>query len=245
MVGPVGLGQVVAAAAAQPPRGPRPRARAAARRGRPRRATSLALRRRVVLVPQLPAPLADTVAGDVALRRARARTSPSLLERAGLDAVLRRPRDRAAVGRRAAARDARAGARARPRGPAARRADVGARRRRARRRRGDDRRACARGRPLDRRRHARPRAGRAPRRPRRCGSDEPGVADRRRRTSPRRSSLVAIAAAISRWRARRARARHRRSPSCARSCQLTAVGFVIEAIFESRLARVRRRCCSR
>jgi len=45
----------------------------------------LALRRRVVLVPQLPAPLADTVAGDVRYAAPDADVEP-LLARAGLDA---------------------------------------------------------------------------------------------------------------------------------------------------------------
>ena len=44
----------------------------------------LALRRRVVLVPQLPAPLADTVAGDVRFAAPDADVD-SLLSRAGLD----------------------------------------------------------------------------------------------------------------------------------------------------------------
>jgi putative ABC transport system ATP-binding protein len=44
----------------------------------------LSLRRRVVLVPQLPAPLADTVAGDVRFAAPGADVD-SLLERAGLD----------------------------------------------------------------------------------------------------------------------------------------------------------------
>jgi putative ABC transport system ATP-binding protein len=46
----------------------------------------LALRRRVVLVPQLPAPLAETVAGDVRYAAPDADVA-SLLERAGLDAT--------------------------------------------------------------------------------------------------------------------------------------------------------------
>ena len=91
----------------------------------------LELRREVCLVPQLPALLPGTVADNVlyGVRLAgRDADVPAMLELAGLDSVLRRPRFRSAVGRRAAARDAgpRAGARAGC--PAAGRADLGARR---------------------------------------------------------------------------------------------------------------------
>ena len=58
----------------------------------------LALRRRVVLVPQLPAPLADTVAGDVRYGAPDADVE-ALLERVGLDpAYADRPTDQLSVG---------------------------------------------------------------------------------------------------------------------------------------------------
>jgi putative ABC transport system ATP-binding protein len=58
----------------------------------------LALRRRVVLVPQLPAPLAETVAGDLRYAAPDADV-PSLLERAGLDgSYADRETDRLSVG---------------------------------------------------------------------------------------------------------------------------------------------------
>ena len=58
----------------------------------------LALRRRVVLVPQLPAPLADTVAGDVRYAAPGADVG-ALLERAGLDGSFAgRPTSKLSVG---------------------------------------------------------------------------------------------------------------------------------------------------
>jgi putative ABC transport system ATP-binding protein len=58
----------------------------------------LALRRRIVLVPQLPAPLAETVAGDVRYAAPEADVD-ALLQRAGLDASYAdRPTDRLSVG---------------------------------------------------------------------------------------------------------------------------------------------------
>jgi putative ABC transport system ATP-binding protein len=58
----------------------------------------LALRRRVVLVPQLPAPLGETVADDVRYGAPDAGVA-GLLERAGLDAsYAERPTDRLSVG---------------------------------------------------------------------------------------------------------------------------------------------------
>jgi putative ABC transport system ATP-binding protein len=62
----------------------------------------IALRRRVVLVPQLPAPLADTVAGDVRYGAAlcgRDADVPALLAQVGLDAAYAgRPTGRLSVG---------------------------------------------------------------------------------------------------------------------------------------------------
>ena len=59
----------------------------------------LELRRRAVLVPQLPAPLPGSVAENVALRAGlcgRESTRCAALELAGLDALLRRARRRRA-----------------------------------------------------------------------------------------------------------------------------------------------------
>ena len=157
------------------------------------------------------------------LRRARRRATPTA-------------RPAAAVGGRAAARDARARARARAGGAAARRAHLGARRGRARRARADAGASSRERGVVDRARHPRPRPGASGwREASSCGR---GGWSRERRSTSRSGEvaaslvLVAIAVAVSRW--RRAELEDDIAVAVLRSfVQLTAVGYVIQAIFDS------------
>src|SRR5439155_3232152 len=137
------------------------------------------------------------------------------------------------VRRRAATRDARPRARPAPERAAARRADLGARPRRARRGRDHAWAPARRTRPVDRAGHPRPRAGRAPGRPRR-------EAGRAVSTSIHVTlgevaaalGLVAVALAVSLW--QRSGVEGDIGVAVARSfVQLTAVGYVVKLVFDT------------
>ena len=124
----------------------------------------LELRREVGLVPQLPALLEGTVADNVRFAAELAGREPDvdrLLDLAGLDASFAERDAREALGRRAAAGDARPGAGARAAGAAARRADLGARPSRDRARSRRRCRAARAARISTSSRHPRPRPGAA------------------------------------------------------------------------------------
>ena len=220
--------------------------------GRSREYDPLELRREVSLVPQLPALLEGTVESNLgyAARLAGKELDIEPLPRlAGLDPAFAEPRRLQALGRRAAAGDAGAGAGPGARRAAARRADLGARPRRPRRDRGDAGRAAARAGDLARRSSATTPSRRAGWATgwcgwRRAGSSAPARWRRCSRELARPRSTSPSGRSRRRWRWSRSRRRSRfwRGADLERDIavatvrsfiQLTAIGYAIKLIFEA------------